>query len=104
MVHCSAWQDTWTTTMDALEGRDIATINTILRRTEGQRKGGTPTYNEISGIDRVFAGQQPVSEPVHMGKCCNIDTGTGVLYLDQLTLARTDVEHPEFEAFEVIEL
>ena len=48
-------------------------------------------------------GHEPVSEPEWAANRLNIDTGAGVLHLDQLTLARIDVERVATTTFEVID-
>ena len=103
IVHCSTLQDSWEATIEALEKRDIDAINTVLLGTDERRKRVGQTRDEVSGIDRVFAGHQPVSEPQVTGNCWNIDTGAGVPHLDQLTLARIDADPAETRTFEVID-
>ena len=103
IVHCSPSHDSWDATVEALEARDITAINTVLLGPDKQSERVGQTRNEVSGIDLVFAGHQPVSEPECRGNRWNIDTGAGISYLDQLTLARIDVERPEFKTFEVID-
>ena len=103
IVHCSTLDASWNATIDALEARDIAAINTVLLGTDERRKRVGQTRDKVSGIDRKFAGHQPVSEPQVTGNCWNIDTGAGVPHLDQLTLARIDVNPPQTRTFEVID-
>ena len=103
IVHCSTLDDSWEATIEALEKRDIDAINTVLLGPDGRSKSAGQTRNAVSGIDRVFVGHQPVSDPERRGNRWNIDTGAGVSYLDPLTLARIDVDPPEIRTFEVID-
>ena len=103
IVHCGTWQDSWEATIEALEKRDITAINTVLLGPDNQAKREAPTGNKVSGIDRVIAGHRPVSEPQRTANCLNIDTGAGISYLEQLTLAQFDVIPPVTRTFEVID-
>ena len=103
IVHCSTWQDSWEPTIEALEKRDVAAINTVLLGPDERRKRVGQAGNKVAGIDLVIAGHRPVSEPERTGNYLNIDTGAGVSHLDQLTLARIDVNPPQTRTFEVID-
>ena len=103
IVHCSTLQDGWESTVEALEKRDIDAINTILLGPDERRKRTEQARKVVSGIDRVFAGHLPVSEPKVTGNTWNLDTGAGITHLHQLTLARIDVDPPEIRTFEVID-
>ena len=103
IVHCTTLDTSWNATMDALEARDIAAINTVLLEPDERTRRAEQARNVVSEIDRVFAGHQPVSEPQVTGNCWNIDTGAGVPHLDQLTLAGIDVNPPQTRTFEVID-
>ena len=103
IVHYGTWGDSWEATLDALEKRDIAAINTVLLGTDEGRKRVMPTCNAVSGIDRVVAGHQPVNEPVCTGNRWNIDTGAGIAAMNRLTLARIDTDPLEFETVPVID-
>jgi len=103
IVHCSTLDNSWEATVEALEKRDIDAINTVLLGTDERRKRERPTCNTISGIDLVITGHQPVSEPECTGNQWNIDTGAGVSYLEQLTLAQIDADPFRIETFDVID-
>ena len=103
IVHCTTLDDGWDTTIDALEKRDVAAINTVLLGPDERRRRERPICNAISGIDRVIAGHQPVSEPECIGNRWNIDTGAGISHLDRLTLAQIEVDPLRIEVFDVID-
>ena len=56
IVHCSTLRDSWEATVEALEKRDIAAINTVLLGIDERERHAGPTGNVVTGIDRVFAG------------------------------------------------
>ena len=60
-----------------------------------------PTGEEIVGIDHVIAGHDPRERAERHGNLWCIDTGAGFPAMNRLTLARIDVDPPEFETFEV---
>ena len=103
IIHCTTLDASWKATIDTLEARDIAAINTALLGTDERTKRVGQARNKVAGIDLVIAGHRPVSEPERTGNYLNIDTGAGVSHLDQLTLARIDVNPPQTTTFEVID-
>lgn len=103
IVHCSAWQADWEATLDALEKRDIAAINTVLLGTYGREQPGWPSGKVVTGIDRVIAGHEPRKEVEQCGTTWYIDTGAGSPAMNRLTLARIDTDPPEFETVPVID-
>ena len=103
IVHCSAWQADWEATLDALEKRDIAAINTVLLGTAGRERPGWPTGNLVTGLDCVIAGHEPRGEVEQRGSTWCIDTGAGIPAMNRLTLARFDTDPPEFETVPVID-
>ena len=64
-------------------------------------KRADPTGNEVDGIHRVIAGHDPGREAKKRGNMWCIDTGAGFPAMNRLTLARIDVDPPQFETFEV---
>ena len=68
-----------------------------------QTKRAAQARSKVAGIDLVITGHQPVSEPEWAANRLNIDTGAGISYLDQLTLARIDVDPLQTKTFEVID-
>ena len=103
IVHCSTWRDSWTATINALEEREIAAINMVLLGTDERERRAGPTGNEVTGIDRVFAGHEARERSVQLGNTWSIDTGAGFPAMNRLTLARIDVDPPEIETFDVAE-
>ena len=101
IVHCSAWGDSWSATINALESRDIVAINRVLLGIDEQERRAGPSGDEVAGIDRVIAGHDARSEVERHGNMWRIDTGAGFPALNRLTLARIDVDPPETETFEV---
>ena len=104
IVHCSAWRDSWTATLDALEQRDIAAVNMVLLGIDENDNRMGPTGNEVGAIHHVFTGHDARDEVVRVGSntWC-IDTGAGFPSMNRLTLARIDTEAPEFMTIEVSE-
>ena len=103
IVHCSTWRDSWTATLSALEERNIAAINMVLLGIDKRDERAGPTGNEVVGVDRVIAGHDPTRRVERRANMWSIDTGTGFPTLNRFTLARIDVEPPEFETFDVTE-
>ena len=101
IVHCSTWRDSWSETLSALAQRNMAAINMVLLGIDDQEKRAGPTGNEVEGIDRVFAGHDPHKQVEGRANTWSIDTGAGFPAMNRLTLARIDVDPPEFETFEV---
>ena len=101
IVHCSTWRDSWSETLSALAQRNMAAINMVLLGIDDQEKRAGPTGNEVEGIDRVFAGHDPRKHVEGRANTWSIDTGAGFPAMNRLTLARIDVDPPEFETFEV---
>ena len=100
IVHCSTWRDSWSATLDTLEERSIAAINMVLLGIDERDKRAGPTGNQVEGIDRVIAGHDPCKQVERRGNVWCIDTGAGFPTMNRLTLARIDVDPPEFETFE----
>ena len=103
IVHCSAWRDSWSATLEALEERDIAAINMVLLGSDEHGRRARPSGNEVVGIDRVIAGHDARKEVERRANMWRIDTGAGFPAMNRLTLARIDVDPPEIETFEVRE-
>ena len=103
IVHCSTWRDSWTATLSALEERNIAAINMVLLGIDKRDERAGPTGNEVVGVDRVIAGHDPTRRVERRANMWSIDTGTGFPTLNRFTLARIDVDPPEFETFDVTE-
>ena len=103
IVHCSAWRDSWSATIEALEERDIAAINMVLLGVDEQERRAGPTGNEVAGIDHVFTGHDAREKVVRLGNTWCIDTGAGFPAMNHLTLARIDAGAPEFVTIEVID-
>ena len=101
IVHCRTWHDSWSATLDALEERNIAAINMVLLGIDDDENRAVPTGKEIVGIDHVIAGHDPRERAERHGNLWCIDTGAGFPAMNRLTLARIDVDPPEFETFEV---
>ena len=101
IVHCSAWQASWSATIDALEKRDIAAINMVLLGIDEHERRAGPTGNVVTGIDRVFAGHDAREQAEHYGNTWCIDTGAGFPAMNRLSLARIDVDPPQIETFNV---
>ena len=101
IVHCSTWRDNWSATLGALAQRNMAAINMVLLGIDDQEKRAGPTGKEVEGIDRVFAGHEPRKQVEGRANTWNIDTGAGFAAMNRLTLARIEVDPPEFETFEV---
>ena len=101
IVHCSTWRDSWSETLSALAQRNMAAINMVLLGIDDQEKRAGPTGKEVEGIDRVFAGHEPRKHVEGRANTWSIDTGAGFPAMNRLTLARIDVDPPEFETFEV---
>ena len=55
----------------------------------------------VEGVRALVHGHEPVSEVECTANRWNIDTGAGLTHLDQLTLARIDVDPLETKTFEV---
>ena len=79
----------------------MAAINMVLLGIDEQEKPAGPTGNEVEGIDRVFAGHNPHKQVERRANTWSIDTGAGFPAMNRLTLARIDLDPPEFETFEV---
>ena len=103
IVHCSTWRDSWSATVDALEARDIVAINMVLLGIDDRDKRVGPTGKRVTGIDRVIAGHDAHKQVEQRENTWNIDTGAGFPAMNQLSLARVDVDPPEIETFEVTE-
>ena len=103
IIHCSTWGDDWSATLDALEERNIAAVNMVLLGIDEHDRRAGPTGNEAVGFDSVIAGHDPRAEAEGRGNLWYIDTGAGCPAMNRLTLARIDVDPPEFETFEVRE-
>ena len=101
IVHCRMWHDNWSATLDALEERNIAAINMVLLGIDDDENRAGPTGEEIVGIDHVVAVHDPRERAERRGNLWCIDTGAGFPAMNRLTLARIDVNPPEFETFEV---
>ena len=101
IVHCSTWGDSWETTVETLEKRDIAAINMVLLGVDERERRAGPTDNVVTGIDRVFAGHDAREQVEQRGNTWCIDTGAGFPAMNRLTLARIDVDPPEIKTFEV---
>ena len=100
IVHCSTWRDSWSATLDTLEERSIAAINMVLLGIDERDKRAGPTGNQVEGIDRVIAGHDPCKQVERRGNVWCIDSSAGFPAMNRLTLARIDVDPPEFETFE----
>ena len=103
IVHCSTWSDSWSATIEALEKRDIVAINMVLLGIDDREKRAGPTGNQVAGIDRVIAGHDTRKEIERHANVWCIDTGAGFPAMNRLSLARIDVDPPDFETFEVID-
>ena len=101
IVHCTTWGDSWETTVETLEKRDIAAINMVLLGVDERERRAGPTGNVVTGIDRVFAGHDAREQVEQRGNTWHIDTGAGFPAINRLTLARIDVDPPEIKTFEV---
>ena len=103
IIHCSTWRDSWSATLDALEKRDIVTINMVLLGIDERDNRVAPTGNQVAGIDRVIAGHDARKQVEQRENLWCIDTGAGFPAMNRLSLARIDVDPPEIETFEVRE-
>ena len=101
IVHCSTWRESWSATLSALEEWSITAINMILLGIDEPGKRAGPTGNVVEGIDRVMVGHDTCKQVERRGNLWCIDTGAGFPAMNRLTLARIDVDPPEFETFEV---
>lgn len=101
IVHCSTWRNDWSATLDVLEERNIAAVNMVLLGIDEHEKRTGSTGNEVVGIDYVIAGHEPRERPERRGNVWRIDSGAGFPAMNRLTLARIDLDPPQFETFEV---
>ena len=103
IVHSSTWRDSLRATLNALEERNIAAINMVLLGIDKRDKRAGPTGNQVVGVDCVIAGHDPTKRVERRANMWSIDTGAGFPTLNRLTLARIDLDPPEFETFDVTE-
>ena len=102
IVHAESPHESWDRATELLErGKelDVALMGWAGVGLDARKYRRRP----VAGVRALVHGHEPVSDPEHAANRLNIDTGAGVSYLDQLTLARIDTEPLEIRTFEVID-
>ena len=101
IVHTESPHESWARATELLEaGRGLNVA--LLGRPAG------PDADEyrrqpVTGVRALVHGHTAVSEPEWSGNRLNVHTGAGESYLDQLTLARIDVEPLVTTTFDVVD-
>ena len=101
IVHAESPDESWARATELLEaGREVDVA--LLGRPAGL-DADEYRRQPVAGVRALVHGHTAVSEPEWSGNRVNVHTGAGESYLDQLTLARIDVERLATTTFDVVD-